>query len=71
MCYVSLAIPDFRGAFAGFACPFGNVPGLGDSRERYVFFLLFVIILPLAFPSLQIFCSLQPVYLVDVTFAAC
>lgn len=35
VCSVSLAITDSRSTFAGFACPFGNVPGLGDSRKRY------------------------------------
>lgn len=32
---VSFAIIDSRSSFAGFACPFGNVPGLGNSRKRY------------------------------------
>ena len=32
---MSLFVTDFRGNFAGFTCPFGNVPGLGDSRKRY------------------------------------
>lgn len=49
----------------------GMCQALEIQEKGMFFFLLFVIIHPLAFPSLQIFCSLQPVYLVDVTFAAC
>ena len=49
----------------------GMCQALEIQEKGMFFFLLFVIFLPLAFPSLQIFCSLQPVYLVDVTFAAC
>lgn len=72
---VSLAITDFRSTFAGFACPFGNVPGLGDSRKRYnyrskAFFsslMALWILFSLAFPSL-LFCASLFVYRMGETF---
>lgn len=66
---VSLAVTDFRGTFAGFACSFGNVPSIGDSRKRYdykskAFFFLngFQLFFPRAFPSLFL---LFTIYILD------
>jgi hypothetical protein len=51
--FVSLTVADFRGTFAGFACPFGNVPGLRDSRKRYDYVSLrYLSFFPSSFPSL-------------------